>query len=591
MAEVVGRALRPPAQARLEPGQGRLRLAALPVAPVRQRGRQRQRVAEREHRRPYGTHEHLDCRRFGGRKAAGLLHVAEGVEQLQSHRGVQRPEDPALADGGPVGLLVEAATRKLRRGRGPALECLGPLHHDPLHVGVGGELQPHQHIHRGAVFLQERGQVRRDHHPVPGLLELGVADHRQVAGLERGPHRLLGVHHAVGEGPAPGVDQRRETMVHDRPEPLVLEPVVHRQRQLAEFRAALVLPEHRPHGDRMMQVAEGRRLAVAVPEREQHQPGDHEVAQPALAAHIGRGPRGLQQAHGPVQPLVAQRGKVGQGGDGPLADGVPNGVHIDREGLVPGRGLGRNLDSQALQTIEAGRDGGVIAGQGLVLDDEQGGHIGMLEGRVAPLEQRQEGGFGLGHPAGEVLGLAPLQVERERQVVPLPPGLRTQQGRADGEIAQRAGIGGRRLGPQAGREIQLGQPAEFGGAVHQVAAVVEVVDHVEERLGLGREPSLAQQQAPDGEVHLAPVRLRDHGIGRLLHPVMEELVPDGPRGEATCQIRREAVRLVEGHHQSCIHRRPECLHRRRRRGLADGGQGLQVEPVSHAAGQAEGALR
>jgi hypothetical protein len=115
------------------------------------------------------------------------------------------------------------------------------------------------------MVLQEGIEVALDMHAVPRLLELRVADHLEVPGFEAGSNRLARVRDAVRERPPPGIDQRRESMVDDRPEPEVGESIVDRKRELPEFGTPLVLTEDGADGDGVVEEAERRGLTDTVP--------------------------------------------------------------------------------------------------------------------------------------------------------------------------------------------------------------------------------------------------------------------------------------------------------------------------------------
>ena len=59
--------------------------------------------------------------------------------------------------------------------------------------------------------------------------------------------------------------------------------------------------------------------------------------------------------------------------------------------------------------------------------------------------------------AGQELAFGPVQLQREGELVPALPAILRQERRAGGEIGQRRGVGGRRLGALARDQVELGQ--------------------------------------------------------------------------------------------------------------------------------------
>ncbi len=100
----------------------------------------------------------------------------------------------------------------------------------------------------------------------------------------------------------------------------------------------------------------------------------------------------------------------------------------------------------------------------------------------------------------------------------------------------------------------------------------------------------SQQEAADGQMRVAPPLLRDKGIGRLLYPIVQESVGDLGGINAGREVRCESVGLLDRQHQTFFDRFPEISRGFGRLDLADGGERLQIEPVTDAGGQAQSPL-
>ena len=98
------------------------------------------------------------------------------------------------------------------------------------------------------------------------------------------------------------------------------------------------------------------------------------------------------------------------------------------------------------------------------------------------------------------------------------PGVGRQQPGAGGEVAVRAGKRGRRLGAEAGAQVELRQVHALADIGEQIGPVIEMVDDVEQPLAL----AAGSQQPSDREVRPGLLRGGDQGVGRLLHPVVQE---------------------------------------------------------------------
>ena len=80
---------------------------------------------------------------------------------------------------------------------------------------------------------------------------------------------------------------RMELLMNLCPPSGVLEALIHTQRQPAEFVRRLVVPTHRPDGDRMRDIAVGGLFQVAVNQREAHHRGGDQARQDRVSDDVG----------------------------------------------------------------------------------------------------------------------------------------------------------------------------------------------------------------------------------------------------------------------------------------------------------------
>ncbi len=210
-----------------------------------------------------------------------------------------------------------------------------------------------------------------------------------------------------------------------------------------------------------------------------------------------------------------------------------------------------------------------------------------MRARVEHVEERLRGG----EAAGEVLALGALEVEREREIGVVVPGLLTQQLHAAAQVLGRGLVRGRRLGPAPRAHVEPRRARPLGRIGDEPCAQAVVVGDVEELVVGGSVARAREQEPPDEEVQLLLAGRRDERVGRLLHAVVQEAVrhvEGGGRGGARVVLReREAVVEAERDDEPLAERLPQLPGRLvRARGAEDGERG-EVELVADARGELE----
>jgi hypothetical protein len=201
----------------------------------------------------------------------------------------------------------------------------------------------------------------------------------------------------------------------------------------------------------------------------------------------------------------------------------------------------------------------------LVLQDLQPVDLHPIQPGPGPGEELVAGTLGLVEVPRQVLTLGRFHVHGQHEVVvgvparvreEAPPRLQVSEGRL---------VRGGSLGFAAGPEVQPSELPSLGGLVDQRPPEVQVMDDVEQPLlGRDRVPSLPQE-APHGEVNELPSVVRDHGIGGLLDPVVEEGVAgDADGGERAGALPGEHLRPEGRRHEQAF---PDGLREVPRHGL------------------------
>src|SRR6202011_5159337 len=114
--------------------------------------------------------------------------------------------------------------------------------------------------------------------------------------------------------------------------------------------------------------------------------------------------------------------------------------------------------------------------------------------------------------------------QRKGELVPALPRVFRQQSRTGGEIGERRGVGGRRLGALAREQVELCQLLTFVSRGNQGGAAVELVDNLEDGLLAFFRRGMRREQPSDAQVRLGARPFRYERIGGLLDTVVDELV-------------------------------------------------------------------
>ena len=303
---------------------------------------------------------------------------------------------------------------------------------------------------------------------------------------------------------------------------------------------------------------ERRHRAVAVHHRQLEHPQDDERQQQE-ALEIGRRDQFLEQAQH-AQHIGILRARHRHQVGGVLAELAP----------LRRRQLGQQLRLAALArnafVVEGeGVDGNLdravhLSGAAVVEDADVVDGDAFLAGNAAP-QQGIGGRDAFFRLAGQEQAFGDALVDAEHQRVVRVPHAVVEQARSDGEILQCRCVGGGFLGFLAGTEVQRRQGTLLGGVFHQRGALVVVLDNGKAACAEVFVMDRLQQQARDLEMGSLLLVLGDERIGRLLDPVVKELV-DGLRqlvavvGRLFRQHLQLVVAAALGQQQSFLDRRP-----------------------------------
>lgn len=362
---------------------------------------------------------------------------------------------------------------------------------------------------------------------------------------------------------------------------LVVEP----QGQQAETPRVGVVAAGEGQRDRAVEhVGERGQLAVAVLDADLRHP-DADDRQEARAEEVGRREAlGEQRQDGQLVRVIHLRQiEV-------ALDVLAGGEELEAAAQLCVELLGGrerlDLDPELRERLDPHVDGGLEVVLHPVADHDQRVDPGPVEQRAGVVQHVIEGGDRRVPLRDQVLELPLLQVQVIGQLVVLAPGLLPQVLEAGEDVAQRRDVGGRHLGAPGRGEVQLGHPLALDDLGDEVAAPVQVVDHLEHVLGVLLRGQVLEQQPAEPQVQRGALRLGREDIGGLLHPVVQEAEP----GVRIPLVLHPLVLVPDRHEEALLQRRPQRRGCLLDRVLVDQRQDAQVELVADAGGQGQDRL-